>query len=325
MCIIVAKQKGIKLPTKKTLQECFKNNSDGAGLMYVKDNKVIIEKGFMSFGDFWHKIKSLKRDFNSDLTDKALVMHFRIGTHGENDKATTHPFPISGNAEDLRATYFKTDIAMAHNGIMSAYNYDKVLSDTQSFIKDYVSVFKELSKNFIKNERVVKLITNNADIKYNKLCFLDKDETIYWFGDRVIDNGIIYSNSTFKAPKYETKKYTYYNYGYNKYISSYHDYYDWDFYLEDKYKTQTLQDFINKKVKYEILQPGDFWQTGVTGDFVKPDEILLVDNKNNLYECYNNEVSLIGANATIYDKNWEVKELNFRGGFKETTSMKGEW
>ena len=313
MCIIVAKEKGVQLPTKNTLKKCFENNSDGAGLMYVKDNKVIIEKGFMSFGDFWHKIKSLKREFNSDLTDKALVMHFRIGTHGENDKATTHPFPISGNASDLRATYFETDIAMAHNGIMSSYNYDKVLSDTQSFIKDYVSVFKELNKNFIKNERVVNLITQNANIKSNKLCFLDKDENIYWYGDKVIDNGIIYSNSTFKS-----ERYTNYNY---KYSYNWYDDYDYDYYysnykpkcIEPK-KTeviQTLEDFTRKKIKYEVLESGDFWQTRIGGDFVKPDEILIIDENKNLYECINDKLSLIGTNTTIYDRFFEVKTLGF--------------
>ena len=147
MCIIVAKNKGVELPTKKTLKQCFERNKDGAGIMYVKDNKVIIEKGLMTFQEFYQKLRSIKREFGGDLTNKAIVMHFRIGTHGENDKATTHPFPISSNFNDLRATYFETDIGMVHNGIISAYNYDSVLSDTQTFIRDYVSVFKDLKKN----------------------------------------------------------------------------------------------------------------------------------------------------------------------------------
>ena len=167
MCIIVAKNKGVKLPSRATLRECFKNNKDGAGLMYVKNGKVIIDKGFMTFEDLNRKIKSLKREFKSDLTNKAIVFHFRIGTHGQNDKATTHPFPISNKFEDLRATHFETDIAMAHNGIRSAYNYDKILSDTQSFIKDYVSIFKELNRNFYKNNRVMNLIKDKANISYN--------------------------------------------------------------------------------------------------------------------------------------------------------------
>ena len=106
MCIIVAKEKGKQLPSKKILETCFDNNHDGAGLMYVKNNQVVIDKGYMTFKDFYKRVKELKKEFNSDLTDKAIVFHFRIGTSGENDKKTTHPFPISNNSEDLRKTFY---------------------------------------------------------------------------------------------------------------------------------------------------------------------------------------------------------------------------
>ena len=224
MCIIVAKNKGVALPTKKTLEQCFERNKDGAGIMYVKNNKKKKKKGLMTFQDFYKKLKSIKKEFGGDLTNKALVMHFRIGTHGKNDKATTHPFPISNNFNDLRATYFETDLGMAHNGIMSFYNYDRTLSDTQSFIKDYVSVFKELNKKFYLNNKVMEIISNEANISSNKLCFLDNKENIYWYGDKVIDNGIIYSNETYKPYTYKSyRSYSYdYDYWYGKdYKSSY--------------------------------------------------------------------------------------------------------
>ena len=80
MCIIVAKEKGQKLPSKDILKTCFERNNDGAGLMYVQDNKVVIDKGYMTFKSFYKRIKKLQKRFNSDLTDKALVFHFRIGT-----------------------------------------------------------------------------------------------------------------------------------------------------------------------------------------------------------------------------------------------------
>lgn len=312
MCIIVAKEKGVALPSKNTLKTCFEHNSDGSGLMYVKNGKVVIEKGLMTFGDFWHKIKELKKEFDSDLTDKALVMHFRIGTHGENDKATTHPFAISSNSEDLRATYFETDIAMAHNGIIRDFNYDKVLSDTQSFVKDFVSVFKDLNKDFYKNERVMKLITDKANISSNKLCFLDKDENIYYYGNRVVDNGVIYSNETYKEPKR--------TYSYSSYHWNYDNWYDWDYgytkpsnwYNDDHKKSETkTQDIAKKQIKYAILEEGDFYQSLSGADFVGKGEKLYVDKEKNLYEKVGDKLSLIGTKVMVYDKNWQVKELNF--------------
>ena len=309
MCIIVAKNKGVALPTKKTLEQCFERNKDGAGIMYVKNNKVIIEKGLMTFQDFYKKLKSIKKEFGGDLTNKALVMHFRIGTHGENDKATTHPFPISSNFNDLRATYFETDLGMAHNGIMSAYNYDRTLSDTQSFIKDYVSVFKELNKKFYLNNKVMEIISNEANISSNKLCFLDNKENIYWYGDKVIDNGVIYSNTTYKPYTYKSyRNYSYdYDYWYGKdYKSSY---------SKPKTKSYTIDDFIKNRVEYELLQVGDYYQTNETfGEYVKANDTIIIDKDHNLYEVKDNKVSLIGTDADIYNKDWNIKYFTYKGG-----------
>ena len=309
MCIIVAKNKGVALPTKKTLEQCFERNKDGAGIMYVKNNKVIIEKGLMTFQDFYKKLKSIKKEFGGDLTNKAIVMHFRIGTHGENDKATTHPFPISNNFNDLRATYFETDLGMAHNGIMSAYNYDRTLSDTQSFIKDYVSVFKELNKKFYLNNKVMEIISNEANISSNKLCFLDNKENIYWYGDKVIDNGVIYSNTTYKPYTYKSyRNYSYdYDYWYGKdYKSSY---------SKPKTKSYTIDDFIKNRVEYELLQVGDYYQTNETfGEYVKANDTIIIDKDHNLYEVKDNKVSLIGTDADIYNKDWNIKYFTYKGG-----------
>ena len=318
MCIIVAKNKGVELPTKKTLQQCFERNKDGAGIMYVKDNKVIIEKGLMTFQEFYQKLRSIKKMFGGNLTNKAIVFHFRIGTHGENDKATTHPFPISNNFNDLRATYFETDIAMAHNGIISAYNYDSILSDTQTFIRDYVSVFKDLKKNFYKNNKVMEIISNEANISSNKLCFLDNKENIYWYGNKVVDNGVIYSNETYKPYTYKSyRNYSYnydydYWYGYSSYSNSYYSK------SKNKVKSYTLDDFIKNKIKYELLDVGDYYQTAENvGEFVGKNEVIVIDSDYNVYEIKNSTVSLIGTDTDVFDKNWKLKCFTFKGGLEE--------
>ena len=317
MCIIVAKNKGVALPTKKTLEQCFERNKDGAGIMYVKDNKVIIEKGLMTFQEFYQKLRSIKKMFGGNLTNKAIVFHFRIGTHGENDKATTHPFPISNNFNDLRATYFETDIAMAHNGIINAYNYDSILSDTQTFIRDYVSVFKDLKKNFYKNNKVMEIISNEANISSNKLCFLDNKENIYWYGNKVVDNGVIYSNETYKPYTYKSyRNYSYnydydYWYGYSSYSNSYYSK------SKNKVKSYTLDDFIKNKIKYELLDVGDYYQTSENvGEFVGKNEVIVIDSDYNVYEIKNSTVSLIGTDTDVFDKNWKLKCFTFKGGLE---------
>ena len=51
MCIIAAKPAGVKMPDHETLENMWYGNPDGAGLMYAKDGKVIIRKGFMKYVD----------------------------------------------------------------------------------------------------------------------------------------------------------------------------------------------------------------------------------------------------------------------------------
>ena len=218
MCIIVSKEKNIKIPSKQTLKNCFDNNSDGAGLMYTNKNKVIIEKGFMDFENFYNRVLELDKKLN--LTKKSLVMHFRIGTSGKNDKATCHPFPVTNDFNELRAEKIKTDLAMVHNGVISSFVYGDTLSDTQNFVKDFVSCLYDLNKNFLKNKNSKKLLDKACN--NTKLAFLSSDDYIYYFGDFVKDNdGVKYSNSTYS---YSYKDY----YNYDKiydYNSKYYDYY----------------------------------------------------------------------------------------------------
>lgn len=308
MCIIVAKKKGIKMPSKNILETCFNNNSDGAGLMYVQNGQVVIDKGYMDFKSFYKRLQKLERRLG-DLTDRAIVLHFRIGTQGKNDKATTHPFPISKNVSDLKATYFKTDVGMVHNGIISKFNYDKTISDTQLFIKDFVSIIKSLKKDFYKNNDVMNLL--KSEIGYSKLCFLDKDENIYYIGDKIEDNGVVYSNGTYKS----------YSYNYNKtpkYAFSFDDDYFYDNEFNNissfiEYESNSVEDFLKKVKDFEILQVGDSYYCKELIDQVTKTDVILVDKKYNVYEMINDKVSLIGTNAIIYDKNWHLKQCLFLG------------
>ena len=313
MCIIVAKEKGKKLPSKETLETCFNRNNDGAGLMYVQNGKVVIDKGYMDFKSFYKRIKKLQKRFKSDLTDKAIVMHFRIGTSGENDKATTHPFPISSNSEDLRKTYFKTDLGMAHNGVIYDYVYGKELSDTQNFVKDFVSVLKELDNKFLLNKRVIELLDKECG---SKLCFLDNKENIYYIGDFIEDEGVKYSNSTYKKVVYSTTpSYKYGCYDYSNYYDDYYEDYDpnkWKEYkptLTTLKDVKTVEDFVKRGVEYEMLETGDKYElSDGTLEEVRDKDIMFLDIDNNLWEVIDNNVSLIGSEVGVYDKNnnWKL-------------------
>ena len=171
MCIIVAKKKGINIPNEETLRECFNRNSDGAGLMYVKDGKIHIEKGYMTFAAFIERLNNLNKELN--FKEKSLVMHFRITTSGGTKPENCHPFPISDKVEDLKATSIITeDVAMAHNGIINTYSgvleNDK-LSDTQLFVQRAVYPIYQLDHEFYKNEAIMNLFEDDLinQVLYN--------------------------------------------------------------------------------------------------------------------------------------------------------------
>jgi len=223
MCIIVVKKKDIKMPSMDTLETCFLHNPDGAGFMYVDNEEVVIEKGFMTWDAYKTRLTELNKQYNN-FEGKVFVSHFRIGTQGKNDEHTCHPFPITGRHRLLRKTNLRTDVAMVHNGILSEYNSyskyakyhekDALLSDTQLFIRYTVNAFKSLNRNFYKNPEVVECLAHISD--GSKLCFLDKFEQLVMTGNYVSDeNGVLYSNTS------------YIPYTYVKSYSSPYNYKDW--------------------------------------------------------------------------------------------------
>ena len=227
MCVIVAKKMGIELPSKKILENCFDVNPDGAGLMYVNENKkIVIEKGFMTFEAFYKKLKELDKKY--DLKKKALVMHFRITTQGGTSPENCHPFPITDDEKKLKATYLEcNDVAFAHNGIISLYSMrdDKGMSDTMLLSKELLYPLFNYNKKFYKQEHNQELI--EEIIGTDKIAFLDNEEKIITIGEFKEDEGVLYSNLNHK------KNYNYYKYNYN-------DYYNYDNYSYNNYNNHEL-------------------------------------------------------------------------------------
>ena len=208
MCIIAIKPKNKKMFDDETIKTMFKNNPDGAGYMYYdfKTKKVIIKKGYMNVKTL---LKSLKEN---DLTKTNVVLHFRIGTSGFNDKMNCHPYPLY----QKNALNCKTDIAMAHNGILSGYIPPKTsdINDTQVFIQN---VLNNLKKGFQYDSDKLMLIEELIDT--NKLAFLDSKNKITMVGNFIQDGDYIYSNNSYKTKTIASHKTYipsyYYSVGYN--------------------------------------------------------------------------------------------------------------
>lgn len=284
----MVKKKGMALPPKQVFKTCFDNNPDGCGYMYVNNGKVIIKKGYMGYKHLYKDIKRL-----TDKNDINVVVHFRIGTQGKNDAKTTHPYPITSNTDYMQKLYYETDLAVVHNGIIYGYE-DKTrpdLNDTQIFIRDVLSVLQELNKDFYKNENAITML---EDITSSKLVFLDKDDTLSFVGNFINDNGILYSNYTYKETRYT---YTTSNTS-NTYTTSN---------TSNTYTTSNGYKYDYNTYERYPLMYGDYIEYS-NGDIeeVRASDKYEVDSNGTLWEVsYYSPDKLKSSNVRIYDSNYE--------------------
>lgn len=224
MCIIISKDKNCdRLPTIGELTNCFEYNRDGAGFMYVDKRRVIIEKGFMNLEIFINRFQELCKKYN-DFKQKALVIHCRIGTSSGNTPENTHPYAITTKEKRLHKLYDETDLAVVHNGIISSYtpkNKNSSVNDTQKFILEYLA---PIHKHFKTAYKMGKFRDGIKDITNSKFVFLDKEERTYYVGDFVNENGLKFSNTTYKDMK--TYYSNYCNWGWKKSNDYYYDDFD---------------------------------------------------------------------------------------------------
>lgn len=282
MCVIAIKKSGLDLPDEDSLINCFKNNDDGAGIMYVKDNKVIIEKGLMKIGTFLKTLDKIKKLV--DVKATPMVFHFRIGTQGGNTPQNTHPFPISDDEDMLTKLRVVTDIGVVHNGIISltsSYKKDIKMSDTMLFIKDYLTLIST-DKSFYKKQHFLDLIEKLID---SKMVFLTNTGEIVTLGKFIEDtNGIMYSNTSYLK--------SYYSY---MYAQEYDDDYWANKYSSYPYNSSTsigsststntslTTDFVSRREEKMMWLPACYYHDG--NDYYElPEYEYLIDKWDNIYE-----------------------------------------
>lgn len=195
MCIIAAKPAGVDMPSINTLENMWFNNDDGGGFMYALSGCVYIEKGFMKYEDVQQRLDELA--VKHDLKALPMVMHFRITTHGGTKPENCHPFPITDSIGILKKLKLKTKLGVAHNGIIPI-EPRKGISDTMEYIASQLAPLSKASPRFYKNKYFMQMIDSATG---GKLAFLAGDGKIYTVGRFVEDNGIMYSNDSYKYCK----------------------------------------------------------------------------------------------------------------------------
>jgi len=193
MCIIAAKPAGVGMPDINTIRNMWNRNNDGAGLMYTDGGRVRITKGYMTLASFEAALEELAK--THDLTATPLVMHFRIRTHGGTNPECTHPFPITDSVGALKKLQLRTDIGVAHNGIIHSVTPRTGISDTMEYIATQLAPLKRAMPNFLGNKHARLMIQNAIE---SRMVFLTQSGELHTIGDFIEDKGVLYSNSSYK-------------------------------------------------------------------------------------------------------------------------------
>lgn len=189
MCIIIAKPEGIDMPSDKILDNCQNANKDGIGIAWADGSEAVHIK--KDFDTLWQFKVWLAQNVTKD---DACIIHYRIATSGLVDYGNRHPFPVAKNVTRLREVESDSDLAVAHNGILSQWATGKKYSDTMNFITKILA--DETVKNNIDSPIIQELICGYIDS--SKLAFIKPDKSILLLGEFIKDEEIAYSNYGFR-------------------------------------------------------------------------------------------------------------------------------
>lgn len=189
MCIIVAKPQDIAVPGEGILRNCFFNNGDGAGFMVADGKEVRIRKGFMDWDAFAEALAA-----EGDLSEKAVVLHFRIATHGKVKPSCCHPFPVTSDMKRLRSLECRDSLCVAHNGIIAGMKTSDDVSDTMAYVAGVLAPLRRLAPSFIFSQDALAVVEATVG---SKMAFLDASGELATVGSFLEHEGVLYSNSTY--------------------------------------------------------------------------------------------------------------------------------
>jgi len=173
MCVIIVKEKNVKMPPLQTLKEAAQSNPHGFG--FCTSNRLFKT---LDFEEFIAELKTVKINEN-------CIIHFRYATQGSVKTSNCHPFK-------------NNDICFAHNGHLNIETkYD--MTDSETF---FISVTRAINAFGYDSTMFENFM---AEYSYFSKFALLKDDKIRLFGDFHRVNGLYYSNLRFLNTYYYEK------------------------------------------------------------------------------------------------------------------------
>ena len=206
MCLIMYSKNPLKISIDD-MKQAYSSNKDGFGLMYVKNNQVIVKKILPK------KFDDILNLYNLHKTQtKEIALHFRFKTQGLINHANCHPYKIFSKKENGRDTF------LMHNGaLLPIPILNEKRSDTHQFIEYYLRNILKENLELLNNKEFIEII--NDFIGSDKLLILDSETskfTIFNQDQGYFENNTWYSNSYFKTKKIKSTIGFYSNYKIDK-------------------------------------------------------------------------------------------------------------
>lgn len=199
MCIISVSAAGKRQPTMEELRQMFNANPHGAGYMTARNGKVEISKGYMTWAEFARAI-----NYEQFTDSDPVVYHFRISTQAGVNPQMTHPFPLTANIEKTTILECACPIGVAHNGIirLTTDHRDKVYSDTAHYVAEFLRYLVRSNAD-LHDDGILDAIRRTTDSKW---ALMDSTGYIATVGYFIEEDGVLFSNGTYRAPMPRTSK-----------------------------------------------------------------------------------------------------------------------
>lgn len=153
MCIAIFNKQN--LLSFDIVRNSWENNNDGAGLLWIENGALAVFKEANSMKRFYKKYKAIRAE-----NTLPILLHFRIGTHGNFADYNLHPFLVN------------SQIGFVHNGVIRISEIDARYSDTNHFNRLVLQTLKNPARIFKDGTNEAALVSHFCSTN-SKLIFLN--------------------------------------------------------------------------------------------------------------------------------------------------------
>ena len=196
MCIIAICSS--RFLTDNELENCFMSNHDGVGMAWAENGKVSVRKGFMTLEEANLAYAKFQLEHPEFIPH---VLHFRIATSGGASPEMTHPYKMTTGSE-LSLSEDTDKSVLFHNGVIPNWNTSLVNLVTSKQIP-------KMPKGPMNDTRMAAIMASLPDIGdeilevlSGKFVKVQPDGTIIRWGKFEFDNGVYFSNTSYKWKVY---------------------------------------------------------------------------------------------------------------------------